>query len=131
MRFKFAAATPAGVVLKLNGLSKASRVSKMAMSPSLATAAGLMAGCHRLDRKSTRLNSSHGSSSYAGFCLKKKKHAEYDKHEAVAGRQRGREQHLRHSISLWIAQQTGWTNRDQCSDSSKARDYTERGGTVA
>src|SRR5271169_6959350 len=25
------------------------------------------------DRKSTRLNSSHGSSSYAGFCLKKKK----------------------------------------------------------
>src|SRR6266542_5479366 len=24
------------------------------------------------DRKSTRLNSSHGSSSYAGFCLKKK-----------------------------------------------------------
>src|SRR6266542_6075113 len=27
----------------------------------------------RLDRKSTRLNSSHGSSSYAVFCLKKKK----------------------------------------------------------
>src|SRR6266542_3793967 len=26
------------------------------------------------DRKSTRLNSSHGSSSYAVFCLKKKKH---------------------------------------------------------
>src|SRR6266542_4695678 len=26
-----------------------------------------------LDRKSTRLNSSHGSISYAGFCLKKKK----------------------------------------------------------
>src|SRR5207245_8206717 len=26
-----------------------------------------------LDRKSTRLNSSHGSSSYAVFCLKKKK----------------------------------------------------------
>src|SRR5690348_18082582 len=28
---------------------------------------------HRLDRKSTRLNSSHPSISYAVFCLKKKK----------------------------------------------------------
>src|SRR5438128_9457933 len=28
----------------------------------------------RPDRKSTRLNSSHGSISYAVFCLKKKKH---------------------------------------------------------
>src|SRR5438128_4625151 len=34
-------------------------------------------GRHRVvegDRKSTRLNSSHGSISYAVFCLKKKKH---------------------------------------------------------
>src|SRR6266852_6124172 len=30
-------------------------------------------GAGRRDRKSTRLNSSHGSSSYAVFCLKKKK----------------------------------------------------------
>src|SRR6266542_5869724 len=29
--------------------------------------------CRREDRKSTRLNSSHGSISYAVFCLKKKK----------------------------------------------------------
>src|SRR5687768_18397233 len=29
--------------------------------------------CHRVDRKSTRLNSSHGYISYAVFCLKKKK----------------------------------------------------------
>src|SRR2546430_11977750 len=29
---------------------------------------------HRLDRKSTRLNSSHSQISYAVFCLKKKKH---------------------------------------------------------
>src|SRR6266542_5038218 len=29
--------------------------------------------CSRSDRKSTRLNSSHGSISYAVFCLKKKK----------------------------------------------------------
>src|SRR2546422_2206924 len=32
------------------------------------------------DRKSTRLNSSHGYISYAVFCLKKKKKAEYDVH---------------------------------------------------
>src|SRR5438128_12050770 len=31
------------------------------------------ATCSELDRKSTRLNSSHGSISYAVFCLKKKK----------------------------------------------------------
>src|SRR5690348_17498683 len=30
-------------------------------------------GCRRRDRKSTRLNSSHPSISYAVFCLKKKK----------------------------------------------------------
>src|SRR5207245_10017030 len=30
-------------------------------------------GLKKLDRKSTRLNSSHGSISYAVFCLKKKK----------------------------------------------------------
>src|SRR5690349_24108702 len=30
-------------------------------------------GCARLDRKSTRLNSSHVEISYAVFCLKKKK----------------------------------------------------------
>src|SRR2546429_7216037 len=31
-------------------------------------------GEHEQDRKSTRLNSSHGYISYAVFCLKKKKH---------------------------------------------------------
>src|SRR3712207_6954850 len=31
------------------------------------------AGIHALDRKSTRLNSSHANISYAVFCLKKKK----------------------------------------------------------
>src|SRR5256884_3710930 len=35
------------------------------------------------DRKSTRLNSSHGSISYAVFCLKKKNHAEYSLHTAT------------------------------------------------
>src|SRR5207245_7195275 len=33
----------------------------------------LNVGCIPSDRKSTRLNSSHGSISYAVFCLKKKK----------------------------------------------------------
>src|SRR2546422_6914839 len=33
-------------------------------------------GQGRIDRKSTRLNSSHGYISYAVFCLKKKKHHE-------------------------------------------------------
>src|SRR5438874_10054684 len=34
---------------------------------------GIAASCHRRDRKSTRLNSSHVEISYAVFCLKKKK----------------------------------------------------------
>src|SRR5256884_6241848 len=34
------------------------------------------------DRKSTRLNSSHGYISYAGFCLKKKKNAIQDFYSA-------------------------------------------------
>src|SRR5207245_8834002 len=40
-------------------------------APRLGTPAGR--GTRRPDRKSTRLNSSHGSISYAVFCLKKKK----------------------------------------------------------
>src|SRR3712207_7971110 len=40
-------------------------------SSSEATATGL--ACSALDRKSTRLNSSHANISYAVFCLKKKK----------------------------------------------------------
>src|SRR5687768_18234696 len=36
-------------------------------------AGGVEPGRHLLDRKSTRLNSSHGYISYAVFCLKKKK----------------------------------------------------------
>src|SRR2546422_6146577 len=41
------------------------------------------------DRKSTRLNSSHGYISYAVFCLKKKK----NKHERPGGAQRSEPQH--------------------------------------
>src|SRR3989449_7825626 len=38
---------------------------------------GRLARVEPLDRKSTRLNSSHGYISYAVFCLKKKKKARY------------------------------------------------------
>src|SRR3989337_3949786 len=37
-------------------------------------------GCTTSDRKSTRLNSSHGSISYAVFCLKKKKQQHNTRH---------------------------------------------------
>src|SRR5256884_4548624 len=43
---------------------------------------------HRRDRKSTRLNSSHGYISYAVFCLKKKK------------------KQKTHTINTWIKQST-------------------------
>src|SRR5947209_16414224 len=35
-------------------------------------------GCRGLDRKSTRLNSSHANSSYAVFCFKKKNSADVE-----------------------------------------------------
>src|SRR5438128_6511259 len=47
----------------------------------------LMPGVRLRDRKSTRLNSSHGSISYAVFCLKKKtKKNRKDKHNIQAAR---------------------------------------------
>src|SRR3712207_8961301 len=38
---------------------------------------GMVGDKHTLDRKSTRLNSSHANISYAVFCLKKKKKIHY------------------------------------------------------
>src|SRR2546422_8322140 len=43
------------------------------LAEELAEVLGAVAGIARADRKSTRLNSSHGYISYAVFCLKKKK----------------------------------------------------------
>src|SRR5205809_5421895 len=43
------------------------------LTPALVDRADLIAARAYLDRKSTRLNSSHGYISYAVFCLKKKK----------------------------------------------------------
>src|SRR5256885_16669282 len=45
----------------------------LALGEALRRALGAKAGIARLDRKSTRLNSSHLVISYAVFCLKKKK----------------------------------------------------------
>src|SRR5207245_8838722 len=46
----------------------------------------------RRDRKSTRLNSSHGSNSYAVFCLKKKKK---NKHQKTRKRQSKQQKPIR------------------------------------
>src|SRR2546429_7281916 len=43
-------------------------------SPGLHAQAFILCKRIKIDRKSTRLNSSHGYISYAVFCLKKKKH---------------------------------------------------------
>src|SRR5438876_2968194 len=51
------------------GIEKTSKQARKRLEPALAS--GLAA--EKLDRKSTRLNSSHPSISYAVFCLKKKK----------------------------------------------------------
>src|SRR2546426_8058059 len=48
-----------------------------------AVVAGAEAGVVRLDRKSTRLNSSHLVISYAVFCLKKKKSKQQQNQEHV------------------------------------------------
>src|SRR5258705_11399753 len=48
MRFRLAPATVARVEVRPNGLSNASRVSKITVSPGFADAADLMSGCHLL-----------------------------------------------------------------------------------
>src|SRR5687768_17863661 len=53
----------------------------VSLTPKGDTLASASVRVHRLDRKSTRLNSSHGYISYAVFCLKKKKKKKnLDKH---------------------------------------------------
>src|SRR5438876_4020524 len=49
---------------------------------------GLVRVDHAIDRKSTRLNSSHPSISYAVFCLKKKKKNKYKKNISIRDTQR-------------------------------------------
>src|SRR2546422_5714735 len=54
------------------GLHKRSQIPRR---KELADNANCREDCSHGDRKSTRLNSSHGYISYAVFCLKKKKHS--------------------------------------------------------
>src|SRR5437870_9873284 len=51
-----------------------------------AVAAATTAGATSIDRKSTRLNSSHVAISYAVFCLKKKKKTEKSKQHSSRSR---------------------------------------------
>src|SRR2546422_6196908 len=46
--------------------------------PAMPESSARVSACARGDRKSTRLNSSHGYISYAVFCLKKKKKSKYN-----------------------------------------------------
>src|SRR2546422_2303252 len=71
--------------LPISGPQYACRIARLGSLPPLsrygasaapsATPSSAAAGCTKIwsDRKSTRLNSSHGYISYAVFCLKKKK----------------------------------------------------------
>src|SRR5438128_9436625 len=60
----------------------------------------------QLDRKSTRLNSSHGSISYAVFCLKKKKknrrdnYGKDDKKDNLLCHMHGKTIHTNHHLSI-------------------------------
>src|SRR2546429_5408433 len=61
-----------------------------------ASALALIARADLLDRKSTRLNSSHGYISYAVFCLKKKKTTKLKKQTHTVSRSDNRS-----SVSHW------------------------------
>src|SRR6266550_3430050 len=68
------------------GVASASTLSAMVKSSGHADVAGIpdtAQGFAGADRKSTRLNSSHGYISYAVFCLKKKKNEHIRKHVVI------------------------------------------------
>src|SRR2546422_4268943 len=64
------------------------RVSTSQVSP---TRPVISAAIAKADRKSTRLNSSHGYISYAVFCLKKKKKRKLHLHHTTANRRKANE----------------------------------------
>src|SRR5207245_5066832 len=64
---------------------------------------------HPRDRKSTRLNSSHGSISYAVFCLKKKNEPE---HEQPGNRKKSGKKRLLHRAGAGVDP----TEQDKCPD---------------
>src|SRR5699024_12069794 len=63
--------------------------------------------CHQGDRKSTRLNSSHVSISYAVFCLKKKK----EKNEMCKRCTGGETEPLGSPRWGWTEEQAGWSTQ--------------------
>src|SRR5438128_9007369 len=67
---------PRSTLFPYTTLFRSMRMSSMpsAEGPCAGSARAPSAPAPSPDRKSTRLNSSHGSISYAVFCLKKKKH---------------------------------------------------------
>src|SRR5947208_11443289 len=60
-------------IVGVNGTGKTTAAAKLAHLVKSRGQTVLLAACDTLDRKSTRLNSSHQIISYAVFCLKKKK----------------------------------------------------------
>src|SRR2546429_2186455 len=69
------------------GSTSPSRLNSRTNGPAECTSARTEGNCRR-DRKSTRLNSSHGYISYAVFCLKKKKTNEREagpRHTLISG----------------------------------------------
>src|SRR5205085_10884787 len=57
---------------------------------------GVMGDAHLVDRKSTRLNSSHSQISYAVFCLKKKKKKKKKKKNIKKKKERIHENKIKH-----------------------------------
>src|SRR5207248_11509403 len=62
-----------GATTAANSTSGYSNVARFPTNLTVPTLGGSVTGCVFPDRKSTRLNSSHRTISYAVFCLKKKK----------------------------------------------------------
>src|SRR2546430_12974239 len=73
-RQKFCDASLLGVALVLQGDRRRARRDVRLRASSKALDTGKQRKFPAVDRKSTRLNSSHSQISYAVFCLKKKKH---------------------------------------------------------
>src|SRR2546422_7457598 len=65
--------------IALPGVSGIDLARKIKSDPAIAGLRLVMLTSHDQDRKSTRLNSSHGYISYAVFCLKKKNKATWSK----------------------------------------------------
>src|SRR2546430_8981994 len=75
---------PLGIALGRVLWHAAANITPLAYNPPWAALALLLIAPVALDRKSTRLNSSHSQISYAVFCLKKKTIVQYYNHNPSA-----------------------------------------------